>query len=248
MIDFYADGRPFQNYEPHGFDELRVKTRAAPESIKRSIDCYRRAQGLLPLWGLPERRSRKRPSGLVAVIGCASPGLSVPVAAALDGELVPERVAPSAFAASIQAAKAGTAAVELVDGHWIGAAVLARTADGSLTLHNNEHTGLVLRANLHVREHPEFLADVYAGRVGLSISFRPKRMSIVRERGRRVRVIHELELVDVAALRPHKNQGSPAYPAARLFAALADDEAGVRRARERAIRHALTAVYSPRGR
>jgi hypothetical protein len=227
---------------------LRAKAKNAPPRIKRLIDRDRQRRGLPPLWDAVELRSRIRPTGLVAVIGCASPGLSVPVAAALDGELVPERVEPAAYAASVQAAKLGKATVELVDGHWPGAAVLATTADGSLVLHNDSTTGLVLRANLHVREHAEFLADVYAGLVGLSISFRPRRMAIEREHGRRVRVVREIELVDVAALREHRNQGQPAYRHARLYAALADDPAAVRRARERAICHALAAVYKPRGR
>jgi hypothetical protein len=89
---------------------------------------------------------------------------------------------------------------------------------------------------------------VYAGLVGLSISFRPRRMSVEREAGRRVRVIRELELVNVAALREYKEQGQPAYRHAKLYAALADDPAAVRVARERAIAHGLQAVYRRRGR
>lgn len=227
---------------------LRSKARNAPPRLKLLIDRDRQRRGLMPLWDYNELRSRMRPSGLVAVIGCASPGLSVPVAAALDGELAPERVEPSAYAASIRDAERGVIDVKLVDGHWRGAAVLASTDTETLKLSSNNSTGLVLRADLHVRDHAEFIADVYAGRVGLSISFKPRRMSIEREHGRRVRVIRELDLVDVAALRQHKNQGQPAYRHAKLYAALADDHAAVRRAREQAIRHALTAVYRPRGR
>lgn len=223
--------------------ELRAKTANAPLVVKLGIDRERERRGLDRLWS----ELRSKPTGLVAVVGCASPGVSVPVAAALDGELVPERVLPSAYAASVRAAKLGTSHVELVDGHWPDADVLATTADGSLVLSNNDSTGLVVRANLDVGRHTEFLADVYAGLVGLSISFRPRRMAIERENGRRIRVIRELELQDVAALRDHRDQGRPAYPT-KLFAALADDAAAVRRARQRAIRHALTAVYSPRGR
>lgn len=227
---------------------LRSKCRNAPPRIKLLVDRGRQRHGLPPLWDAVELRSRMRPSGLVAVFGCASPGVSVPVAAALDGELVPERVEPSAYADSIRDAERGVIDVKLVDGHWPGAAVLASTDDETLKLSSNDSTGLVLRANLHVREHSEFLADVYAGRVGLSISFRPRRMAVERENGRRVRVIRELDLVDVAAIREHKEQGRPAYRHARLYAALADDPAAVRRAREQAIRYALAGVYKPRGR
>ena len=227
---------------------LRSKCRNAPPRIKLLIDTGRQRRGLPPLWDGNELRSRITPSGLVAVFGCAAPGVSVPVAAALDGELVPERVEPSAYAASIRDAERGVIEVRLVDGHSPGAAVLASTDAETLKLSSNGSTGLVLRASLRVGEHSEFLADVYAGRVGLSLSFRPRRMSIEREHGRRVRVIREIELVDVAAIRQHLSQGQPAYRHARLYAALADDLAAVRRAREQAIRHALTAVYKPRGR
>jgi len=227
---------------------LRSKCRNAPPRVKLDIDAYRQRRGQPPLWDHRELRSRMRPSGLVAVFGCASPGLSTPVAAALDGELVPERVEPSAYAASIRDAQRGVIEVRLVDGHKQGAAVLASTDADTLKLSSNDSTGLVLRATLHVGKHAEFLADVYAGRVGLSISFQPRRMAVAREHGRRVRVIRELNLVDVATIREHKGQGRPAYRHAKLYAALADDPAAVRRARERAIRHALTAVYRPRGR
>lgn len=227
---------------------LRSKCRNAPAKIKLVIDQGRLRRGLPPLWDARELRSTLRPSGLVAVIGCASPGVSVPVAAALDGEVVPERVLPSAYAGSIRAAKLGRAAVELVDGHGDDARVLANTDDDSLVLSNNSTTGLVVRANLHVRDHAELLADVYAGRAGLSISFAPRRMSIVRERGRRVRVVEELELVDVAVIRAGRDQGVPAYRYARLFGAMADDVAAVRRASQRAIRHALDGVFKSPGR
>lgn len=227
---------------------LRAKARNAPPRIKLLLDRGRQCRGLPPLWDHKELRARMRPSGLVAVFGCASPGLSVPVATALDGEFVPERVLPSAYAASIRDAEFGKIEIKLVDGHGQGAAVLASTDTDTLSLSSNDSTGLVLRANLNVRDHAEFLADVYSGRVGLSISFRPRRMAVESEGGRRVRVIRELELVDVAALRQHLNQGQPAYRHARLYAALADDLAAVRRAREQAIRHALAGVYKPRGR
>jgi hypothetical protein len=238
-------------YETAGVGDdvaLRTKARNAPPRIKLLIDAGRQRRGLSPLWDGKELRSRITPSGRVAVIGCASPGTSVPVAAALDGELVPERVEPAAYAASIAAAGRGAIDVELVDGHGEGAAVLATTGDDSLRLSCNGSTGLVIRADLHCREHSEFLADVYAGLVGLSIMFKPRRMAIRRVSGRRVRVIDELELVNVAALRKHRDQGEPAYKHARLFAALADDPAAVRQAREKAIAHALVAVYRLRGR
>jgi len=226
--------------------EIRAKARNAPLSVKLGIDQDRQRRGLAPLWA--ELRHDKRPTGRVYVFGVTSPGLSVPVATALDGELVPERVVPAAYAASIRDAKRGTIGVDLVDGHDVGADVLATTDDDSLTLSSNDSTGLVIRASLNVQKHAEFLADVYAGLVGLSISFRPRRMAIEREGGRRVRVIRELELVNVAALRKHKEQGQPAYRHAKLYAALADDPLAVRRARERAIAHALQAVYRRRER
>jgi hypothetical protein len=217
--------------------ELRTKTQHAPLVVKLGIDRDRERRGLPPLW----RECRSKPTGRVYVFGCAAPGVSVPVAAALDGELVPERVLSSAYAVSIRDAKLGKIEVSLVDGHGQGAAVLATTDDDSLVLSCNDITGLVIRASLHVREHAEFLADVYGGRVGLSISFRPRRMAI--EQDRRVRVVSELELVNVAAIREHKEQGRPAYRHARLYAALADDPAAVRRARTRAIAQGLAAIY-----
>lgn len=221
--------------------ELRAKARNAPVSVKLGIDRDRQRRGLAPLWA--ELRSTSRPTGRVFVFGCAAPGVSVPVAAALDGELVPERVVPSAYAGSIRDAKHGKIEVSLVDGHGQGAAVLATTDADSLVLSCNDTTGLVVRASLNVREHAEFLADVYGGRVGLSISFLPRRMAIEHEQGRRVRVIRELELVNVAAIREHKEQGQPAYRHAKLYAALADDPVAVRRARTRAIASGIQAVY-----
>jgi hypothetical protein len=238
-------------YETAGIGDdaaLRAKARNAPARIKLLIDAGRQRRGLPPLWDGKELRSRITPSGRVYVFGCTSPGVSVPVAAALDGELVPERVLPSAYAASVRDAKLGKIEVSLVDGHGEEAAVLATTDNDSLVLSCNDTTGLVIRASLHVRDHAEFLADVYASRVGLSISFVPKRMAVERENGCRVRIVRELSLVNVATIREHKEQGRPAYRHAKLFAALADNPAAVRRARERAIVSGLQAVYGRRGR
>jgi hypothetical protein len=221
-------------------ERVRVASRNAPASIKRSIDRERQRQGLAPLWNVEQRSRQPLPDTIVLVGGCC-PGRSAPVTAGTDGLHLPEEIAANAFDHSLRMIKAKAATVEMEAGH--GGEAIASTADGTLAFTSSEHTGLMAVARVKVsRLTSEMLAAAIRGRMGLSVSMLPRRVEIVKRNGKRVRVIREVELKALAALWDAGEHGKACYPAARMYAAFENDKRAVRRAMRLAGIHANTAV------
>jgi hypothetical protein len=92
------------------------------------------------------------------------------------------------------------------DGH-----TLAASDDGTLTLAADDTLGLRMTAVIgNTAANKRLVLDTASGKVSLSVGFKPRRVEIVREAGRRVRVVHEADVHHVALIRPH--QGRAAYP------------------------------------
>ena len=196
--------------------EIRERARNAPEAIKRSMDAARIARGVRPLWGSAASRASKpaaavkrAPPSHVTLTGYVTPGLSTPVVAGTDGLKLPERFAPGAFRASLKAIAEGQEFVILHDGH--DGAGIAATDTGTLTLAADDSLGLRMQTVIPIdAKHERLVRDARNGKVSLSVGFRPRRVEIVREAGRRVRVVHEADVHHVALIREH--QGKAAYP------------------------------------
>jgi len=194
-------------------DEIRERARNAPEAIKRSMDAARVARGARPLWGSAASRSVKPAATVkpthVTLTGYVTPGLSTPVVAGTDGLKLPERFAPGAFRASLKAIAEGQEFVILHDGH--DGAGIAATDTGTLTLAADDSLGLRMQTVIPIdAKHERLVRDARNGKVSLSVGFRPRRVEIVREAGRRVRLVHEADVHHVALIREH--QGKAAYP------------------------------------
>ena len=191
--------------------EVRERARNAPDAIKRSMDAARIARGAKPLWGNAASRSVKPAATAThcTFVGYICPGTSCPVAAASDGLRLPERIDPSAFRESLKAISEGKDFVMLRDGH--DGETIAATANGTLRLAADDSLGLRLAAVIPIdAKHERLVRDARNGKVSLSVGFRPRRMEIVREAGRRVRLVHEADVHHVALIRDH--QGLAAYP------------------------------------
>ena len=196
--------------------EIRERARNAPEAIKRSMDAARVARGARPLWGSAASRSvkpaatvKRAPPTHVTLTGYVTPGLSTPVVAGTDGLKLPERFAPGAFRASLRAIADGQEFVILQDGH--DGAGIAATDVGTLTLAADDTLGLRMTAVIdNTPANKRLVYDTASGKVSLSVGFRPRRVEIVREAGRRVRLVHEADVHHVALIREH--QGRAAYP------------------------------------
>jgi HK97 family phage prohead protease len=225
--------------------ELRERCRNAPLHIKRSMDAARIARGSRPLWGNAASRASKpaaRPTHCT-LTGYVTPGLSVPVAAATDGLKLPERFAPGAFRASLKAIAEGREFVILHDGH--DGAGIASTDIGTLTLAADDTLGLRMQAVVPLdAAHDRLIRDARNGKVSLSVGFRPRRVEIVREAGRRVRVVHEADVHHVALIREH--QGRAAYPS-RVRAVLGRGEAVAAIGHGKAFIDAVRAVMRQEG-
>jgi hypothetical protein len=165
----------------------------------------------------------------------------MPVTAATDGLHLPEIVMPGAFDRSLRAIHAGTAHVDLEEGH--GGEVLASSRDETLTFSSSPNTGLMAAARVQVGRHRSVMLSAAAeGTLGLSVSMLPRRMEIQKRGGRQVRVIHEADLKALACLWNRFDHGQPAYRAARMWMAFESDKAGVKRAMQRAAEHAQAAI------
>lgn len=190
--------------------ELRERCRNAPLHIKRSMDAARVARGARPLWASkPAAAVKRAPPSHVTLTGYVTPGLSTPVVAGTDGLKLPERFAPGAFRASLKAIAEGQEFVILHDGH--DGAGIAATDTGTLTLAADDSLGLRMQTVIPIdAKHERLVRDARNGKVSLSVGFRPRRVEIVREAGRRVRLVHEADVHHVALIREH--QGRAAYP------------------------------------
>lgn len=244
---------------PHGLmsvsdKELRERCRTAPLHIRRAMDDDREQRGLRRLWTRDgESAASRTPAGsrgrsrlgTVTLVGVVAPGLSaVRVRVATDGELLRERIEPTAFEGAVRAVKTGTSVVTFTDGH--GGDTLATTADGTLQLSVDAVVGLVVTATVNVMSlHRQLLADAFNGWCGLSVALRPQRIELTRESGERVRVVKATGLDHVAVIRNYQGQGTPAYRAT-LFATMTSDDRGVKAARAKAIASALEVMKAKR--
>ncbi len=232
-------------------DEARERCAGAPAHIRRSIDAYGDARGMGRLWagdGMSPYRTPAEPKGepmpdKVMLVGVVAPGLSaVRVAVATDGELLRERIEPSAYAACLRGVANRATVVTMSDGH--GGDDVATTADGTLQMACDDVAGLVVQAVIPVCSlHRQLLADAFAGECGLSLGLRPARIELNRERGERVRVIKEAAIHHVALIRGH--QGRPAYQG-KVFAALTADAEAMKMARAKAVVSALETMLEQR--
>ena len=233
-------------------EEARQRCAGAPSHIKRSIDRYREARGMRRLWA----RDGKSPIGTpteprgvpiadkVMLVGVVAPGLSAVRVAATDGELLRERIEPTAYAACLRGVANKTLVVTLQDGH--GGDAVATTEVGTLQMAVDDVAGLVVQAVVPICSlHRQLLADAFAGECGLSLGLRPSRIELVRERGERVRVVRETVVDHVALIRGH--QGRPAYQG-KVFAALTADAEAMRMARAKAVVASLEMILEQRKR
>jgi phage head maturation protease len=229
-------------------EELRERAATAPAHIKRSIDNYREARGMRRLWGRAgESAARRTTTGpkdvprttRLLVVGFVAPGVSAhKTVVATDGLLLPERIQPGAFNATLREVAAGKRVVTLHDGH--DGEELATTEDGTLMLAVDDTAGLVVQAVFDDASYRRALmADCFCGKVGLSVGVIPQRISIGKHRGKQTRSIDEGTLHHVALIR--EDQGKPAYRT-KVFAAFLDDAEAVKIARARAAVAALEVV------
>jgi hypothetical protein len=234
-------------------EEARERCAGAPPHIKRSIDRYREARGMRRLWARDGKSAARwtpaEPGGVpiadqVMLVGVVAPGLSAVRVAATDGELLRERIEPTAYAACLRGVASKASVVTLQDGH--GGDDVATTADGTLQMAVDDVAGLVVQAVIPVCGiHRQLLADAFAGECGLSLGLRPSRIELVRERGERIRVVRETAVDHVALIRGH--QGKPAYQG-KVFAALTADAEAMRMARAKAVVAALEGILEQRKR
>jgi hypothetical protein len=243
-------------------DEVRERCAGAPPHIRQLIDRQRETRGLRRLWardgksagswtpaeprGAPGTNLQKLQSRIAdkaMLVGVVAPGISaVRVAVATDGELLRERIEPTAYAACLRDIASGQAVVTLTDGH--GGDDVATTADGTLSMACDDVAGLVVQAVVPVCGlHRQLLADAFAGECGLSLGLRPARIELKRERGERVRVVKETAIHHVALIRGH--QGRPAYQG-KVFAALTADAEAMKMARAKAVVSALEMMLKQR--
>jgi HK97 family phage prohead protease len=223
--------------------EIRERARNAPDAIKRGMDAQRIARGEKPLWEKRAATVKAAPPSHVTLSGYVTPGTSVPVAAATDGLRLPERFAPGAFRASLKAIAEGRELVILRDGH--DGQTLAASDDGTLTLAADDTLGLRMTAVIgNTAATKRLVLDTAMGKVSLSVGFKPRRVEIVREAGRRVRVVHEADVHHVALIRPH--QGKAAYPS-RVRAVMGRGEAAAAIGRGKAFIDAVRAVMKQEG-
>jgi HK97 family phage prohead protease len=182
-----------------------------PEAIKRSMDAARVASGAKPLWGNAASRSVKPAAAAThcTLAGYVTPGLSTPVVAGTDGLRLPKRFALGAFRASLKAHPERQEFVILHDGH--DGAGIAATDNDTLTLAADDSLGLRMQTVIPIdAKHERLVRDARNGKVSLSVGFRPRRVEIVREAGRRVCVVREADVHHVALIREH--QGKAEYP------------------------------------
>jgi hypothetical protein len=233
-------------------DEVRERCAGAPPHIRQLIDRQRETRGLRRLWARDGKSAGSwtpaEPRGAlvadkVMLVGVVAPGLSaVRVAVATDGELLRERIEPTAYAACLRGVANRSTVVAMSDGH--GGDDVATTADGTLQMVVDDVAGLVVQAVIPVCSlHRQLLADAFAGECGLSLGLRPARIELKRERGERVRVIKEAAIHHVALIRGH--QGRPAYQG-KVFAALTADAEAMKMARAKAVVSALEMMLKQR--
>jgi hypothetical protein len=158
------------------------------------------------------------------VVGLVCPGVSNPVRAAGDLQLLPERVAPNAWRSYLQDVADGKAVCELQSGHY--GPVVASTRDGTMVLSADLVEGLQIEctftvggteAALHrrIRDNPKA--------IGLSCDLVPVRWHHEQRDGKTVRVVDECRLQShVAVMLPGQGTGA-AYTLSRV-AAVADDK------------------------
>jgi hypothetical protein len=167
------------------------------------------------------------------IAGACCPGRSaIAVAEGPGGASVRERFEPGAFDEELRSIDRAWRVVELRDGHT--GSILATTSDNSLVFEVAPLVGLIATARAtSARWSSGIIADVRAGRAGLSIAFTPRRVTFENDhRGARVRVVHDAGLDHVAVIRPAT--GRPVY-ATRCVAVRADKPHAERRARNAAI-------------
>ena len=230
-------------------DRIRQRARNAPAAIKRSMDAARAARGALPLWEKASKRSARPPvrptAAKVVLFGHCTPGTSLPVKAATDGLLLPERFERGAFRSSLAAVAAGTAVVELRDGH--DGRVVATTSDGTLLLTADTEAGIAIEGTItNSVGSRRLIAEAFSGAVGLSVGFRPRRVEIVGTGARRVRVIHEASVHHIALIRP-EHGGVPAYPS-RVRACMGTSSTRIAIGRGRAFIDAMRELLRQEGR
>jgi len=176
------------------------------------------------------------------ISGACCPGRSsIAVAGGPGGTTVRERFQPGAFDEELRSIDRAWSVVELRDGH--AGPVLATTSDNSLTFEVAPLVGLIATARAtSARWSAGILADVREGRAGLSIAFRPQRVTFETDhRGAKVRVVHEAGIDHVALIRPAT--GRPVYPT-RCVIVRADRPHAERQARNKAIVAAARLVVS----
>jgi len=174
----------------------------APAAWRAAVDRNRAAAGMVPLW--PELAVRKhtephaRQSAPAAHVLCGvvAPHISRPVAASGSRSKLPEWFSPAAWRAALDRVERGQH-VRLLDRHR--GAVLAGTADGSLTLSIDSRYGLLFEAEIRRTITSRRLADAVAnGGSPVSVSFAPLKTANRRLLGRDVRAVLDCKLDHIA--------------------------------------------------
>ena len=225
---------------------VSARCRNAPADIKRRIDDDREQRGQRRLWtraGLSSSRTLAESRGTpiadhVLCVGVAAPGVSdVRVRVATDGELLRERIDPTAYRQFLRSVAAGETVVRFTDGH--GGDTLADTKTGTLRLSVHDTAGLVVRALVPVCSlHRQLLADALSGEAGLSLGLRPARIQLGQRKGERIRIVRETGVDHVALVRSLVGHGRAAYRG-RVFAALVSKADDHKPLVDRAVKAAL---------
>jgi hypothetical protein len=174
----------------------------APAAWRAAVDRNRVVAGMVPLW--PELAVRKhaephtrQSSPAVHVLcGVVAPHVSRPIAATGERWKVREWFDPAAWRAALDRVERGQH-VTLLDQHR--GAVLASTADGSLTLSIDKRYGLLFEAEIRRTITSRRLADAVAnGGSPVSVSFTPLKTATRRLLGRDVRAVLDCRVDHVA--------------------------------------------------
>lgn len=225
-------------------EPLNRRLAHAPAAWRAAVDRNRAAAGMVPLW--PELAVRKhaephtRPStpAVHVLCGVVAPHISRPVAAAGERRKMPEWFDPAAWRAALDRVERGQH-VTLLDQHR--GAVLASTADDSLTLSLDSRYGLLFEAEIRRTITSRRLADAVAnGGSPVSVSFAPLKTANRRLLGRDVRAVLDCKLDHIALVG---DDSRAVYPGANAVLAKSGSKAERAAAMEAAKDRVLSRLH-----
>lgn len=213
--------------------EIDVKLRHAPQWVLDRVAEHRRAslpaavaspKADKPVSNRPSKRvsealAKIRKGHVGWIAGCVAPGVSLPAYSSKDSQTLREQFTPRAWQSIVDQINDPTKNVPLVWRH--GGQVMAQgPAELSVRIHKHFMVGLVFEARLRAGAVSEIaLSAIKATGCGVSIAYRQAEQWHTERKGvGKVRVVDHC-IVDHIALVPTGEGRSPAYPAARAYAA-----------------------------